>query len=323
MQERRDGTRWESLVESNCIAVLQGDEQTGIRGLPMMGMEGGPGLTKRRRSESVEGHPVRNTWRKVPPVETGPERSIASSEASLASLVRPGESNIHTLSSQLVQLQALLSDNEQQRGQLLMQLEQNEKIGYFLVQEIRNLARNLEQEARSLESNDVAQTLTMMRRSTPPPSPSKVGSSLDPASGLRDHLVNRLGLANIVPSDSTTMGYGMSNFSRIQLRQQLLSPAHNHQQEQNVKANKSSTKMLVGRWKTDEHERFLKGLEEFGEGSWAAIAEVVKTRTIVQVRTHAQKYFKKIRAEKVESESSRANSPVDSTRSHSPSSLKE
>jgi len=38
---------------------------------------------------------------------------------------------------------------------------------------------------------------------------------------------------------------------------------------------------------------FLQGLKEHGKG-WKEIAELVKTRTVVQIRTHAQKYFLKL-----------------------------
>ena len=38
---------------------------------------------------------------------------------------------------------------------------------------------------------------------------------------------------------------------------------------------------------------FIKGLEMFGKG-WKKIAGLIKTRTVVQIRTHAQKYFLKL-----------------------------
>jgi SHAQKYF class myb-like DNA-binding protein len=49
-----------------------------------------------------------------------------------------------------------------------------------------------------------------------------------------------------------------------------------------------------GRWTTEEHERFLHGLALYGK-NWRPIASYVQTRTIVQVRTHAQKYFVMLR----------------------------
>ena len=49
----------------------------------------------------------------------------------------------------------------------------------------------------------------------------------------------------------------------------------------------------TGRWTREEHHMFLKGLELHGKG-WKKIANLIKTRTVVQIRTHAQKYFLKL-----------------------------
>lgn len=38
---------------------------------------------------------------------------------------------------------------------------------------------------------------------------------------------------------------------------------------------------------------FLEGLETYGK-EWKKIADMIKTRTVVQIRTHAQKYFQKV-----------------------------
>ena len=49
----------------------------------------------------------------------------------------------------------------------------------------------------------------------------------------------------------------------------------------------------TGRWTREEHEAFLAGLQQYGK-EWKKVAAKVKTRTVVQTRTHAQKYFQKI-----------------------------
>ena len=48
-----------------------------------------------------------------------------------------------------------------------------------------------------------------------------------------------------------------------------------------------------GRWTRQEHQRFLEGLQKFGK-EWKKVAAYVKSRTVVQTRTHAQKYFQKV-----------------------------
>jgi len=49
----------------------------------------------------------------------------------------------------------------------------------------------------------------------------------------------------------------------------------------------------AGRWSNEEHDRFLRGLDVYGK-KWTKVAEVVGTRSTVQVRSHAQKYFQKM-----------------------------
>jgi len=49
----------------------------------------------------------------------------------------------------------------------------------------------------------------------------------------------------------------------------------------------------AGRWTAEEHTLFLQGLQLYSK-QWKQIAELVKTRTVVQIRTHAQKYFQKL-----------------------------
>ncbi|CAN0363901.1 unnamed protein product [Pylaiella littoralis] len=47
------------------------------------------------------------------------------------------------------------------------------------------------------------------------------------------------------------------------------------------------------RWTSEEHQAFLSGLRLYGR-NWEAIASMVPTRTVRQIRTHSQKYFVKI-----------------------------
>ncbi|MES1909200.1 MAG: hypothetical protein MHM6MM_001982 [Cercozoa sp. M6MM] len=47
-------------------------------------------------------------------------------------------------------------------------------------------------------------------------------------------------------------------------------------------------------WSPEEHERFCTGVERFGR-EWTRVARLVETKDVVQCRSHAQKYFQKLR----------------------------
>lgn len=49
----------------------------------------------------------------------------------------------------------------------------------------------------------------------------------------------------------------------------------------------------TGRWTKEEHAIFLQGLEKHGK-EWKEISHMIPTRSVVQIRTHAQKYFQKV-----------------------------
>eukprot|EP00581_Thalassiosira_minuscula_P017707 CAMPEP_0183719642 /NCGR_PEP_ID=MMETSP0737-20130205/12490_1 /TAXON_ID=385413 /ORGANISM="Thalassiosira miniscula, Strain CCMP1093" /LENGTH=240 /DNA_ID=CAMNT_0025949367 /DNA_START=83 /DNA_END=801 /DNA_ORIENTATION=+ len=55
--------------------------------------------------------------------------------------------------------------------------------------------------------------------------------------------------------------------------------------KEGLKASTSDLGESTGRWSSDEHHLFLRGLELYGQGKWGKIAALVRTRTPVQVRT--------------------------------------
>jgi SHAQKYF class myb-like DNA-binding protein len=57
-------------------------------------------------------------------------------------------------------------------------------------------------------------------------------------------------------------------------------------------ADDAGAGLAAGRWTEPEHLLFLEGLRLCGK-DWRKLAEHVKTRSAVQIRTHAQKYFLK------------------------------
>lgn len=60
-----------------------------------------------------------------------------------------------------------------------------------------------------------------------------------------------------------------------------------------------SSSIRGGRWTADEHERFLEGFRVHGH-KWKRVQQVVRTRSVTQVRTHAQKYLLKVAKMKAE-----------------------
>ena len=70
-------------------------------------------------------------------------------------------------------------------------------------------------------------------------------------------------------------------------------------QPKKEEANKSSsgkqiTQFNSGRWTKEEHNRFLKGIIEYGN-NWKMAEKLIKTRSSSQARSHAQKYFLKVK----------------------------
>ena len=49
----------------------------------------------------------------------------------------------------------------------------------------------------------------------------------------------------------------------------------------------------TGRWSKKEHDLFVECLTKYGK-DWKKMADFLKTRTVVQIRTHAQKYFQRV-----------------------------
>ena len=54
------------------------------------------------------------------------------------------------------------------------------------------------------------------------------------------------------------------------------------------------TKSNKGRWTKEEHDKFLDGIVQYG-CNWIKVDRLIKTRIITQVRSHAQKFFIKLK----------------------------
>ena len=62
--------------------------------------------------------------------------------------------------------------------------------------------------------------------------------------------------------------------------------------------NLSNIKYSSGRWKEDEHKRFIEAIIKYGN-DWKQVQKYVRTRSSTQARSHAQKFFVKIKKAKI------------------------
>ena len=125
-------------------------------------------------------------------------------------------------------------------------------------------------------------------------------------------------------SDRPTHGFGFAQSNQVQVKTDFSLPKSNesHGNDSPVDIHRQQTTLLTipsasekstsfqqpltpvgkvveagqehtGRWTKEEHEAFLAGLQQYGK-EWKKVAAKVRTRTVVQTRTHAQKYFQKV-----------------------------
>ena len=78
---------------------------------------------------------------------------------------------------------------------------------------------------------------------------------------------------------------------KISLNENNLQTISSSNEEEN---NKSQGNFNNGRWSEEEHKKFLEGILEFGN-EWKKVQKVIKTRSSTQARSHAQKFFLKIK----------------------------
>ena len=60
------------------------------------------------------------------------------------------------------------------------------------------------------------------------------------------------------------------------------------------KTNESKIKFNSGRWKEEEHNKFIEAILEYGN-EWKKVQKIIKTRSSTQARSHAQKFFLRIK----------------------------
>ena len=64
--------------------------------------------------------------------------------------------------------------------------------------------------------------------------------------------------------------------------------------DENIDSNFNS--FNSGRWGVEEHQKFIEGILKFGN-DWKKVQNIIKTRSSTQARSHAQKFFLKLKKE--------------------------
>ena len=64
-------------------------------------------------------------------------------------------------------------------------------------------------------------------------------------------------------------------------------------------AQQEKAKANLGKWAVKEHKRFLKAMKLFGN-AWPEVVKYIGTRTAAQIRSHAQKYYCRIKRREIQ-----------------------
>ena len=78
-------------------------------------------------------------------------------------------------------------------------------------------------------------------------------------------------------------------------RFKIINKADNHKVLSSLPPTKlSETKLNEGRWSDDEQLKFIIGISKDGT-NWKKIKNLIRTRTLAQIRSHAQKFYNKLK----------------------------
>ena len=127
----------------------------------------------------------------------------------------------------------------------------------------------------------------------PTPNPAAKQAASTMAASMQEDAPPTIPNGAPVPVPSTVVSTGTPLAAQQQQQQQQRRGSANGTSRPKKKKRSHGAGENTGRWTAEEHRLFLQGLEQHGKG-WKKIASLIKSRTVVQIRTHAQKYFQKL-----------------------------
>ena len=99
-------------------------------------------------------------------------------------------------------------------------------------------------------------------------------------------------ITNILPNISKNDTNILETEKKVNSFQNLIE-LKNEEEEIIPSSKASDSEFNFGRWTDEEHHLFIKGILEFGS-EWKMVQKIIKTRSSIQARSHAQKFFLKI-----------------------------
>ena len=124
-------------------------------------------------------------------------------------------------------------------------------------------------------------------------------NTFDSGNGLTNLLLNDFTVLNTSSKNdflSKKIKFHIDYIHKEKEKFNVLNEIYSSKVKKNKKIKNISSKEEIneGRWEPDEHLRFLEAINNYGN-EWKEVQKYVATRTCNQVRSHAQKYFLKLK----------------------------
>ena len=102
---------------------------------------------------------------------------------------------------------------------------------------------------------------------------------------------NCLVLTNL---SNSTINPNITNHTPNEILENNIQNQENLNNNENLSEKEDESKYAIGRWTQEEHQRFIEAILKYGN-EWKNVQKHVMTRSSTQARSHAQKFFMKIK----------------------------